>query len=163
MVTRNVLRQGGDCATNGILTSTEEVSNSYVKRPLAGSLAQAPIKPPSMSERDADLPRKVLRETAKKFGTRIRDLQGPSRRKSIIVPRAVAMFLLRQLTAMSLIEVGKHFRRRDHTTVLHACRKIQKQLPEDPLLRETLLNILDALDIPTPPKWLANYVKIDSV
>ncbi len=84
----------------------------------------------------------------------MRDLVGPSRRKSIIVPRAVAMFLMRELTNVSLREIGLYFRRRDHTTVLHACRKIKKQLPDDPVLRESLVEIREALGIPLPSGWL---------
>ena len=92
-----------------------------------------------------DLPRRIIRATAKQFGVRVRDLLGPSRRKSIVTPRAVAMFLIRELTDQSLLDVGQHFRRRDHTTVLHAYRKIEKQLAANPRLRETVQNVRDAL------------------
>jgi hypothetical protein len=103
---------------------------------------------------NTDLPRNILRETARRFGIRIGDLQGPSRRKSVVLPRAVAMFLMREITGSSFQEVGRHFRRRDHTTVLHAYRKIQNALPEDPGLRDALLSIREALGVATPSDWL---------
>jgi chromosomal replication initiator protein len=56
-----------------------------------------------------------------------------SRRRSsnILVPRQVGMYLARQLTALSLGQIGAYFGGRDHTTVLHACRKVEQALTSD--------------------------------
>lgn len=50
-------------------------------------------------------------------------------------PRQVAMYLVRELTDHSLPSIGRHFGNRDHTTVLHACRAVQKRMAFDPLYR----------------------------
>lgn len=78
-----------------------------------------------------DFVHKLLQTTARKFGVRLNDMRGPSRRKNTVLARGVAMFLLRELTQMSLTEVGSHFRDRDHTTVRHACKKIKELLRDD--------------------------------
>jgi chromosomal replication initiator protein len=60
-----------------------------------------------------------------------------SRRSRIVArPRQVAMYLSKQLTAHSLPEIGRKFGGRDHTTVMHACRRIEELLASDRALGE---------------------------
>ena len=61
-------------------------------------------------------------------------LQSRSRFRNILLPRQVSMYLARQLTPLSLEQIGAFFGGRDHTTVLHACRKVERVLAEDPVL-----------------------------
>jgi chromosomal replication initiator protein len=56
----------------------------------------------------------------------------------VVKPRQVAMFLAKMLTLRSLPEIGRRFGGRDHTTVLHAVRKIEGLLQSDTILREEL-------------------------
>ena len=58
-------------------------------------------------------------------------LQGPSRTRSVMLPRQVGMYLARRLTALSLEQIGAYFGGRDHSTVLHACRKVEEALDRD--------------------------------
>ena len=51
-----------------------------------------------------------------------------------LVPRQVGMYLARQLTELSLQQIGAYFGGRDHSTVLHACRKVEQALTEDAAL-----------------------------
>jgi chromosomal replication initiator protein len=53
------------------------------------------------------------------------------RSQNVVYPRHVAMFLARELTGLSFPEIGEHFGGRDHTTVLHACDKIKKDVKKD--------------------------------
>jgi hypothetical protein len=62
------------------------------------------------------------------------DLECARRTKDIIIPRQVAMYLAKTLTLRSLPEIGRRFGGRDHTTVLHAVRKIARLLPLNPEL-----------------------------
>ena len=66
------------------------------------------------------------------------DLQSPRRTKSIAFPRQISMFLARELTDLSLEEVGKALGGRDHTTVLYAVNKIKNLLESDLNLRNTI-------------------------
>jgi len=58
------------------------------------------------------------------------------RSRSIARPRQLAMSLSKELTDLSLPDIGQAFGGRDHTTVLHACRKIEQLMREDPQLAE---------------------------
>ncbi|MCD6521872.1 chromosomal replication initiator protein DnaA [Candidatus Calescamantes bacterium] len=64
------------------------------------------------------------------------DLISKKRAKSIALPRQIAMYLTRELTELSLPEIGLNFGGRDHTTVLHACEKIRKKIEEDEKFKE---------------------------
>jgi len=55
------------------------------------------------------------------------------------------MFLARQLTTSSLQNVGRHFGNRDHTTVLHACRKTESLLDTDPSIRQAVTDLTTQL------------------
>jgi len=77
----------------------------------------------------------IQRKVADYFNLHIQDLKARKRTKSVAVPRQIAMFLARELTDFSLLEIGDHFGGRDHTTVLHACGKIEAELQRNELLR----------------------------
>jgi len=59
------------------------------------------------------------------YGVLVSDMLAHRRTVDIVLPRHVAMYLTKKLTHRSLPEIGRLFGRRDHTTVLHACRKIE--------------------------------------
>jgi chromosomal replication initiator protein len=64
-------------------------------------------------------------------------LQGQKRDKSIVMPRQIAMFLMREETDVSLLRIGAELGGRDHSTVLHACDKITRESAvNDDLRRE---------------------------
>jgi chromosomal replication initiator protein len=74
---------------------------------------------------------KIKRATAKFCGVRESDLSSSKRSRSIVFPRQVAMYLSRELTPESLQTIGRAFGKKDHTTVLHACRKIEHLFQTD--------------------------------
>ncbi|MFT4037250.1 MAG: chromosomal replication initiator protein DnaA, partial [Thermomicrobiales bacterium] len=75
-----------------------------------------------------------------------KDLTGRSRTREIVMPRQVAMYLLRAETDASLIEIGGELGGRDHTTVLHGIRQVEKSLGSDAALRAHVHAIRDALN-----------------
>ncbi len=75
------------------------------------------------------------------FDVRLTDLQSRKRSQSITEPRQICMYLARNLTKHSLEEIGGHLGGRDHTTVMHACSKIDQAKNNDPKM-STLLNEL---------------------
>jgi chromosomal replication initiator protein len=83
---------------------------------------------------DADLKqlvRQVASAVAKENHITLGELKGPTRRQSVTQARSLAMCLVRRLSGASYAEIGRHFGGRDHTTVLHACRKIERQAQAD--------------------------------
>lgn len=80
----------------------------------------------------------ILEAVSKRFEVKVSDLQGKKRSKAVTHPRHVSIFLARQLTSQSLEEIGGYFGGRDHSTVLHASRTIERQAAEDPQFRALL-------------------------
>ena len=72
----------------------------------------------------------VLATTAAYFDVSIDDLRSKSRTRTLTNARQIAMYLLRELTDMSLPRIGQELGGRDHTTVMHAVRKVSAQMPE---------------------------------
>ncbi|MFB4304917.1 chromosomal replication initiator protein DnaA [Actinomadura sp. GTD37] len=72
----------------------------------------------------------IMAQTVEYFGTTIEDLCGPSRSRMLVTARQIAMYLCRELTELSLPKIGQQFGGRDHTTVMHAERKIRSLMAE---------------------------------
>lgn len=72
----------------------------------------------------------IMAATAEYFGLTMEDLCGSSRSRMLVTARQTAMYLCRELTDLSLPKIGQMFGGRDHTTVIHADRKIRGQMPE---------------------------------
>lgn len=83
----------------------------------------------------------VLEAVAEYYHISVEDIRGKARDKHIIVPRHVAMYLMRQETDASLLEIGQALGGRDHSTVLHACDKIGREINENTALRKEVLAI----------------------
>ena len=76
--------------------------------------------------------RRIASVTARQFALQPSCLVGPCRRKNVAHARSVAIFLARHLTGKSLVEIGRFFGGRDHTTVLHSIRVVKKRYDTDP-------------------------------
>jgi chromosomal replication initiator protein len=79
--------------------------------------------------------RQVCNLTARQFGLTAGEIRGRSRCKSVAEARAVAMYVARDLTGASYGKIGKQFGGRDHTTVLHACKKVALEIEHDSMVR----------------------------
>ena len=86
----------------------------------------------------------ILKVISRHYGVTRGDILSERRNRSIVLPRQVGMYLAKRLTARSLPEIGRRFGGRDHTTVLHAIRKIEREMGENGTLREDL-GILERL------------------
>ncbi|MGI9475550.1 MAG: chromosomal replication initiator protein DnaA [Hyphomicrobiaceae bacterium] len=80
----------------------------------------------------------IIKTVSRHFGVSKPDILSQRRHRSVVWPRQIGMYLSKQLTARSLPEIGRRFGNRDHTTVLHAIRKIDKELDANPRLRDEL-------------------------
>ena len=84
----------------------------------------------------------IMRVTADYFGLSYNDLKGKKRTKAIAFPRQVAMYITREMTEYSTTEIGLEFGGRDHTTVMHACQKIDNTMKTDPTLEPTIHHLM---------------------
>lgn len=87
----------------------------------------------------------IQKTVAEYFKIRISDLHAKDRSRHVARPRQIAMALAKELTDHSLPEIGEAFGGRDHTTVLHACRKIAELVTKDPRVHEDYNNLLRIL------------------
>jgi chromosomal replication initiator protein len=74
---------------------------------------------------------RIAQRVGRYFQVEPRQLQARSRSRSTLLPRQIGMYLARQLTELSLQQIGAYFGGRDHSTVLHACRKVEQALARD--------------------------------
>jgi chromosomal replication initiator protein len=82
-------------------------------------------------------PDSIVLVVAAHYGNTRDQLKGKRRTNSVALPRQIAMYLMRRQTTLSLSEIGRFFDR-DHTTVIHACSKIERLLAEDRTMRDTI-------------------------
>ena len=96
-------------------------------------------------EPDQMTPERVLAAVVEAFGVKPDAVCGRRRTQSVVMPRQVAMYLLRQLTDLSLVEIGGFFGGRDHTTVIYACQKIADRVGADSLFAEKVNGLISTL------------------
>lgn len=80
----------------------------------------------------------ILKVVSRHYGVTRSDLLSQRRHRSVVWPRQIGMFLAKQLTARSLPEIGRRFGNRDHTTVLHAIRKIEGVIDGNPRVKDEI-------------------------
>ncbi len=87
----------------------------------------------------------ILRVTSRHYETDQQDLKSKGRRHELVVPRQVAMYLIRELTPHSYPEIGQFFSGRDHSTVMYAVQKVTEQLEQDRELEGRVRDIKEEL------------------
>lgn len=105
------------------------ITEELVEKSLREMLHHSPEKKISVEQ--------ILKSVATIFQVRVSDLKGPGRTKEIALPRQVAMYLALKLIKESLQTLGGYFGR-THSTLLHACKNIEKRLANDEILRRQI-------------------------
>ncbi len=83
----------------------------------------------------------IQKTVAEYYSVRVADLISKKRTRDITRPRQIAMYFVKELTSHSLPQIGDRFGGRDHSTVIHACRKVEALLLEDSKVREDYQNL----------------------
>jgi chromosomal replication initiator protein len=89
--------------------------------------------------------RDIALATAHHFSLKLSELRSPVRQRAVVTARGVAIYIARRLTNESLDQIGRYFGGRDHTTVLHSCRKTESLLETDGLVRASVEQLCDQL------------------
>jgi chromosomal replication initiator protein len=141
-----------DCLADGLAVNVPELFGALLYLETSALLNDEPIE---MSDAQAYVAargaarcptlRGIAAHTAKHFALRVAELKSASRRRGVVIARDVAMYLARQLTGKSLGQIGAYFGGRDHTTVLHGCRKTESLIQSDPITHQAVLYLRDAL------------------
>lgn len=129
----------------GALTSV----NAYAKmmnEPLTLDVAAKALRnyKNESSKNVTTIPR-IQQVVADYFDITVEDLTGKTRKRSIVVPRQIAMYLAREITKDSLPTIGKEFGGKDHTTVMHAVERVDTLLKESPDTRSDISSIKNLL------------------
>ena len=101
-------------------------------------LATVKAELPDNPEEDASAIKRITARVAEHYGVKANQLKGRDRQRNLLWPRHVGMYLARHLTKLSLVRIGTFFGGYDHSTVLYACRKVEKTLKEDQNLANDL-------------------------
>ncbi len=112
----------------GCLTRLVLYSN-MVKEPISTELCEKALKDIFDQQKHKQITAElIMRTVADYYGLSMEDITGPTRKREITVPRQIAMFLTREMTGMSLPQIGNVFGGRDHTTVLHSCKTVEANM-----------------------------------
>ncbi|HOR23063.1 chromosomal replication initiator protein DnaA [Candidatus Saccharibacteria bacterium] len=91
--------------------------------------------------------RQIIEKTAKHFQIELEEILSAKRDKDIVVPRQVAMYLLRSELHLSFPKIARELGRKDHTTAIHSVDKIEKEMNFDPNLKEHIKEIKERLNV----------------
>lgn len=119
--------------------------SSLINSPITMEMAEWAINE-IVTSKDKVISSNFIQETvAKYFNIDAKDLVGSKKSNDIVFPRQIAMYLCRVVPQLSLPQIGKDFGNRDHTTVMHACKKIENEIKENKntkLIVDSVKNIL---------------------
>ena len=87
----------------------------------------------------------IMQAVANYYSITVDDLIRPTRRREIAVPRQIAMYITRDLTNLSLPQIGQVFGNRDHTTVLHGCNQIANAIKNDPSMASVVNDLKEII------------------
>jgi len=136
---RNNIRDLEGCLVR--LMAVASLSRREVSLELAEEVLQHYVNP----EPDQITPERILATVVERFGVRSDAVCGLRRTRTISLPRQVAMYLIRQLTSLSLLEIGRMFSGRDHTTVMYACEKVSSLIATDEEFSEKINSLISTL------------------
>ena len=135
-------------------SNVRELEGALVKLMAYSSLTSAPINLPMAQQVLKHLTHvqdrrvtidAIQKAVAEKYGIKQSQLKEKSNTKTIVVPRQVAMYLVKELTTASLPEIGRSFGGKHHTTVIHSISKIERLRQSDPDLNRLLHSLMDSL------------------
>jgi chromosomal replication initiator protein len=142
---------------NNINTNIRELEGAFIRVIAYSSLTNRRIDTALAEEAlkgilsNKDKPRfitiqKIQQVTADHFALKTEELKAKKRTRNVAFPRQVAMYLARELTDASLPKIGEEFGGRDHTTVMHACKKIKADMLENKQLCNAIEQIIEHIN-----------------
>lgn len=135
-------------------TNIRELKGAYVQvattAKALGQLATVEMAANSLGQivvekREAANPNEIMKAVCKYYNVNKSDIKGRRRTKNIVIPRQIAMYLLRTMTDTPLVSIGELLGGRDHTTVMHGADKIASLIQEKPRTRQDIENIKNLL------------------
>ncbi len=150
---RNIPAEIIDTIARRVQSNIRELEGSLTRVLALSDLSHLPLDGKLVDIALADLlpkpstivPEEVMSQVADAFGVTVQNLLGTDRRQEVVLPRQVAMYLLREEANFSLPKIGQALGGRDHTTVMHACQKVTDMLERDDKLRRRVIKIREQI------------------
>lgn len=139
---------------NSISSNVRELEGYLIRIGAYASLTSTPINlnmakeilKNILIEKNKEISIEEIQKTvAAYFSLKVSDLKSAKRLKVLVIPRQIAMYISRQLTSCSYPEIGDKFGGKDHSTIIHAIKKIERQVEEDYQLKITVENLKNSL------------------
>jgi chromosomal replication initiator protein len=139
---------------NSVINNVRELEGYLIRIGAFASLTSTPI--------DLEMAKNILKDiiieqtkevtieniqktVATHYQIKVSELKSPKRLKTLVIPRQVAMYISRKLTSSSYPEIGNKFGGKDHSTIIHAIKKIEKKLEDDLQLRTTIEKLINSI------------------
>ena len=130
------IRELEGCLTRLVAYST------LVKEPITVDLCERALQEVFNTVKRKQITAELIMQTVSDYyGLTLDDMTGPTRKREITVPRQIAMYLTREMTGMSLPQIGNVFGGRDHTTVLHSCKTVEANMKANTDIRAVVEDI----------------------
>jgi chromosomal replication initiator protein len=130
---------------DGLAGTVPDLAGALLHLAMGGPVGDGPIDLPSvrryLTQRNRQQQpslHEIALATARHFSLRLADLRSPVRRRALVTARGVAIYLARHFAGASLQEIGRYFGGRDHTTIMHSCRKMEEIAEGDPTLHTAI-------------------------
>jgi chromosomal replication initiator protein len=114
---------------------------SLTATPVSLEMAQDILKDILIEKKRELTIEEIQKQVAAHFSIKVSDIKSSKRMKALVLPRQIAMYLTRQLTSHSFPQIGEKFGGKDHSTIIHAIKKIEKIMEEDFQVRSTINNL----------------------
>jgi len=120
---------------------------SLMDKPITAELVEEALKDMVGSVHGPDVTTEIIQQAvADHYGLRVADLTGKNKQRSVAFPRQVAMYLCRHiLPGAALKEIGQAMGGRDHTTVIHACKRIEEEMTKNPALSGIIDHLINKI------------------
>lgn len=132
---------------NASCSNVRELEGYLIRLGAYASLTSTPINLENarnvlkdiLVERNRELTvEEIIKRVGAHFNVKVSDLKSPKRLKAVVLPRQIAMYLARQMTSSSYPEIGDRFGGKDHSTIIHAIRKVEKLMEDNFQIKQTV-------------------------
>jgi chromosomal replication initiator protein len=127
------------------LLAYSSLKNLEITVPMAQTALQGVLGSQPREGASQISPQKVLESVAAQWGVDPPGLASKRRTKDLTLPRQVAMYLIRELLDLPLVQIGSHFGGRDHSTVIHSIRKVEEMMAEDPTFQRRVMGLREQM------------------
>jgi len=116
--------------------------SSLTGRPISKEMAKSILRDLIEDDERPVTTEQIQKVVSEHFGIKASDMKAKKRTKEVALPRQIAMYLCKQLTALSLSDIGKNFGGKDHATVIYSCRQVEEKRAKDEAFNRIIENLM---------------------